>query len=116
MNVKCDCLMMREALLSCFNGMGPWAGTVRRFCRAYQAGTVRILARRAVLGPKARHETRRGTARKARRAVPARPPAGHAWPGPGPGPTRWPTINGGRWGRDVSQNCLLSLFVFFGVY
>ena len=86
--MKCDCengeVLDERSSLRHFNGTGLWAGTARRFGRAYQAGTVRISARRAVLGPKARHETRRGTAREARRAVPARPPTGRAWPGPGP--------------------------------
>ena len=51
--------------LRCFNVTGLWAGTVRGFGRAYRAGTTRILARRAVLGPKARHDAQRGTTREA---------------------------------------------------
>ena len=78
--------------MRCFNDTGLWASTARGFGRAYQAGTARISALRAVLGPKARHEIRRGTAREARRAVPARTPVGRAWPRPEP--ARWPSIGG----------------------
>ena len=43
------------------------------------------MARQAVPGPLARPGAGFGPAREARRAVPARPPAGRAWPGPVPG-------------------------------
>ena len=88
--MKCDCenreVLDERSSLRCFYGIGLWAGTARGFGRAYQAGTARISARRAVLGPKARHDTRRGTCRA------GSSPAGRAWPGPGP--ASWPTING----------------------
>ena len=62
MNCENGEVLDERSKLRCFNGTGLWAGTARGFGRAYQAGTARISARRAVLGPKARHETLRGTA------------------------------------------------------
>jgi hypothetical protein len=50
------------------------ADPTHHYGRAFRAGTARKLARRPVLGPMPRHEARIGTARQARRAVPARWP------------------------------------------
>ena len=69
MNCENGEVLDERSSLRCFNGTGLWAGTARGFGGAYQAGTSRISARRAVLGPKARHDARRGTAREARRVV-----------------------------------------------
>jgi len=61
---------------------GPWAGPRGFTSRAYQAGPAQKIAQQAVPGPSARHEAQLGTAREARRAVPAR--LHQAVPGTGP--------------------------------
>ena len=84
------CLLLSPSL-----SRGPWAGTACENGHASRAGPTRKSAHSAVPGPEARHEARSGTAREARRAVPARHPPGRALPMPGPcrtGPARWPSI------------------------
>jgi hypothetical protein len=72
-----------DLLFEMFEGTGLWASPVHGISHVQWAGTARISPRSAVLGPKARHEARWGTAREARRVVPGRHPAGRAGPSRG---------------------------------
>ena len=66
--------------LRCFMWTGLWAGTARKFWRAWRAGLARKKTHRAMPGPKIRPACLLGTARRAWRAYSARTPSGRAGP------------------------------------